>query len=928
MTTRRALSTRRLLRRRLATDRVVAVTILLVTLATAAVLAAIPRHVGRVAEESLREDIATAGTRERGAAVVHTTRVRVAPGQVAGPIEELGETYRAQLPPALQDLLGEMRWIVDTGAYRASAGPGGPPLPTARTVTLRVQPGAQDHATLVEGRWPQVRSEVVELDVAVAAAQVAILLEVAISTETAAALGSTVGERMSLAPIATDGTIASVSPRARLPAVIEIVGVFEPTPLDEDPFWYGDGRVHTPGIQRDPITGTTIFPVALLAVDAYDELPGARLGANVRHEWRFEADTAGLTTDDVPDLVRALRENTQLQDPRGPLPPGPILQSGLDGLLARHLERAAAGDAVLTVGVVGLLALSVSVVGLAAALLARRRAGATALLRGRGATATQLSLWQFREGAAVAVPGTVLGFAAAQAVPGPNRPVSLLLAVLVGAGTVLAVVAVSLPSARTELRTLLRSEDAVARPSRGRRIVEALLLVLAVVAVALARTRGANQTGQIDPFLAATPVLLTVAAALVTARLYLLPARALAARAAARRGAVAVTAFRQGARQASFTTAPLTVLLLAVSVAVFAAATLDTVRAGQVITSWERVAGAARIDQVTGTASPVDLATLEELPHADAAIVGLLVEGQQGRARTVPLAALDVDAFERVTSASPLPGALPAALRGDSPGGEGAEALAVPALAVGPWGGDLPGDGLVRGAALGSDVLLRVVERRDRVPGLDPSVPALVVDIGHLELAASRPFVPNTAFVDDVTEADLEALRGEIAGAGGGLELTRRIDVLADLTDDRMIAGTLLAFVAIVLLAGFYGSVALITTLVITARSEGRDLAFLRVQGFSRRQTVTVIGLRVLPVVLVAVAAGTALGWGTAVALGPNLDLSAFTGSSLGAPVTIGVRTLAALAVATLAAAALVVALAGAAARRLEPATILREVDL
>ncbi len=86
-----------------------------------------------------------------------------------------------------------------------------------------------------------------------------------------------------------------------------------------------------------------------------------------------------------------------------------------------------------------------------------------------------------------------------------------------------------------------------------------------------------------DPYLAAVPLLLGLAAGIVAVRLYPLPVRFLAAAAARRRDLVPALALRRVARQPGVTAAPLLVLLLGVSVSVFAtvmAATLSHAQEG------------------------------------------------------------------------------------------------------------------------------------------------------------------------------------------------------------------------------------------------------------------------------------------------------------------------------------------------------------
>jgi putative ABC transport system permease protein len=125
---------------------------------------------------------------------------------------------------------------------------------------------------------------------------------------------------------------------------------------------------------------------------------------------------------------------------------------------------------------------------------------------------------------------------------------------------------------------------AVPTLSPRRLAVEALIVLLSALGVYLLRRRGLTEEGGgFDPYLAAVPLLLGLAAGILAVRLYPLPVRLLAAATGRRRDLVPALAFRRVARQPGVTAAPLLVLLLGVSVSVFAAAmgaTLAEAQAG------------------------------------------------------------------------------------------------------------------------------------------------------------------------------------------------------------------------------------------------------------------------------------------------------------------------------------------------------------
>jgi putative ABC transport system permease protein len=101
------------------------------------------------------------------------------------------------------------------------------------------------------------------------------------------------------------------------------------------------------------------------------------------------------------------------------------------------------------------------------------------------------------------------------------------------------------------------------------------------VGVYLLRRRGLADENGFDPYLAAVPLLLGLAAGILAVRIYPLPVRFLAAAAAKRRDLVPALALRRVARQPGVAAAPLLVLLLGVSVSVFAAVMSATLHRAQ-----------------------------------------------------------------------------------------------------------------------------------------------------------------------------------------------------------------------------------------------------------------------------------------------------------------------------------------------------------
>jgi putative ABC transport system permease protein len=106
-------------------------------------------------------------------------------------------------------------------------------------------------------------------------------------------------------------------------------------------------------------------------------------------------------------------------------------------------------------------------------------------------------------------------------------------------------------------------------------MAELAVVVLAVLATMLLRRRGLGT--EVDLYLVLVPVLVGVAAAVVTLRVFPYPLRLLAALASRARGAVPFLGLARAGRAAPATAGPLAVLVVAVSVGAFCLAVQDSV---------------------------------------------------------------------------------------------------------------------------------------------------------------------------------------------------------------------------------------------------------------------------------------------------------------------------------------------------------------
>jgi putative ABC transport system permease protein len=128
---------------------------------------------------------------------------------------------------------------------------------------------------------------------------------------------------------------------------------------------------------------------------------------------------------------------------------------------------------------------------------------------------------------------------------------------------------------------------------------------------------------------------------------------------------------------------------------------------------------------------------------------------------------------------------------------------------------------------------------------------------------------------------DVQTLRSLVPRAGHDTavgELRIRSEEEADAAADGMISVLRAAHTTCTALAVLLALLALVLELLLSAEARGRTTAYLRTLGLGGRATTGLHFLQLLPMVVAAVAGGTALGLTLPALLGPALDLREFTG--------------------------------------------------
>ncbi|MFF3485815.1 FtsX-like permease family protein [Streptomyces sp. NPDC002701] len=569
----------------------------------------------------------------------------------------------------------------------------------------------------------------------------------------------------------------------------------------------------------------------------------------------------------------------------GPHPAGTLRDSShLADTLTDFGRQWRQGSVVISFALASLLVVGLLAAAATALLAVRRSLDAHRLRRARGASATGLALTRAAQTAPAALLGLVAGTAAARSLPGPAPAYRY--GLLVAALLWLLTPALTWHALRE--RAVRTGPDGPAPYAGGRRLVaEAAVLLLAAAGVFALRSRGTAADAGPDPLLAAVPALLGLAAVAVLVRCYPLPVRVLARRSARRRGVVALVALSRAAKEAPSRALALLVLVVTLAGAVFGGLVAGTLAEGRrEAAAWQVGADASylgaarspdiaeRLSRVRGVRETVGVRQLRVDPTS--ATTG-------SRYGIASLVGVDSARLRTAAPDSPAARALDTAGIGDSTARPGTD---IRVLATGARAGEV-----FTITSHGRKLRLRVVGGlpenviHDAALGpvrgtTPPRERLLLTDNRHLTTIAANDF-EGTSLLLYGPHLDVRTLRSLVPRATGDTgvgELRIRAEEQADAEADGMIDVLRAAHTTCTALAVLLALLTLVLELLLSAPARGRTTAYLRTLGLGDRATSGLHLLQLLPMVLAAVAGGTALGLTLPALLGPALDLREFTG--------------------------------------------------
>ncbi len=730
---------------------------------------------------------------------------------------------------------------------------------------------------------------------------------VAATTETAARFGLHPGSRLTLA--APSG-----------PAALFVTAIVRERNFGSS-FWQQDVTLAKPSLQLAKTSSPPYWIGGVFAdPDQFGAVQSAFSGTGLALQLEYPVNLGGVNADQVQGVYAALNRATAVTPTlTGTLAPAsnaltvasPLLQN-----LALFLSTQAAVETVLLLLFVSLVVVGAAVILLAARMLVARRQGELAILRARGGSLWQVAGLTLRGAVITAGPGVLIGAGLAIAfVPGGGAATGWPLAGVAILAALAGPPAIAVwqqrkpaPPANPALITTAETRRS-ARPWR-RPVAEITAIAASVAGLVVLHDQGVPAGGSgfgIDLYLAIVPILVAVPVVVVMLRLYPLIIRGLLRLSARGAGATGFVALSRAARSTLTGALPAFALVLTLSLATFAGMVSQGIARGEITASWH-VTGADVMIQAppgAGPLSPDAVKAISAVPGVRHATEIWNTNWFTGFGQSVAVSAVDPASYAAVVAGTPFP-SFPARRIGAAaptrvlPFGTVVPVLASPAAAAILGNRPIQLDTL---SAMGP-LMVRVVGIVSDTPAEPAGGSFVVMPLLGLPGPAGGP-APNLLLVTGsaIDRARLTAVADRVIP---GNLIAFRTGVLRSLASSPLQHGAGILITLTISTAAALGLFVVILALALGSAERGITVARLTVMGHER--AAGLVMAEAMPAVLTAIAAGVACAIAMPLVIGSDIDLSAFTGTSipvqlqpdalaLGLPaVIIGLLALAALA--------------------------------
>ncbi|MEO6114831.1 MAG: FtsX-like permease family protein [Pseudolysinimonas sp.] len=843
---------RRLVSRRMRVRPAASILVGLITLITLVLAAVIPRLVERQATAELASQLQTIGPVGRSLQATgnfpEDWPEDPPPNldQLYSDLNSNFELTRQNLDQPLRGLVGPPTWIVQTTTIKGVPQQGSRPL---LGLQLTADPRYLSRIRIVQGTAPATwsKSEVSPPD-----QTRAVPVDVVISTGAAQQLNLKVGDE-----VATD-VIQGVPDR-----LYRVSGVFEPADPGSD-FW-----MQNPSLL--PVTTALAqYGVAYPSLSAFvDPLSVGRLAttfAPARVSLFYSVRATGADGADAPLLLRQLAAAATTGASSASSFTALPIDTRSDDAVETAVQRGTLLGGLLALLAAAPLGLIFAVMVLGVQVVMRARRSELVLAAARGGSAWQLRGELALEGALLSVPSAIVVTALATIlIPVRSEPAGFVLPALVALTPPILFAALAVTRERPG------TVAAILLQLRG--IAEIAVIGLAALSVFLLARRGlAQATTQVgvDPLLSVAPLLLAVSVGILVLRVYPLPMRAARRLAVGARGLPAFVGAIRATRAPTIGLAGVLALVVGISVALFSTVLLSTFESSVDAAARESVGADARVDGSTLSAAQQNavakidgvrqVAAIEYLSSLNVAqspvsSVAVLL------AQTAPLSTMRTlpPHLNKLTD-----GRIPAVVSSD---------------VFAQLGHDR--DLVVQG------VEMRVVGKLPANSGLGPQSNWMMID-STFSPRFVQTFVPATLLI----KADPSKLADMYAPLHEAMRVTPGVDPLAspvvvatvpqaiaDRNGEPVIAGLLAGLIVGAILSALLCALALVLATAAAAATRARTAGILRTLGMPRRRLGVLIAWELVPVAVVALVAGAALGISLPFVLTAAVDLRPFTGS-------------------------------------------------
>ena len=819
---------------------------LLVFVAVLASLA-IPRESVALRTGALQRVIAASSPADR--TVVGTVGATSMGGDTtvqASDIAAVGASLRARLAAGDVPVAGDSPvWASLTTAYvpvsgtAQAAGYGPPQLElTYRTALAR-------YSHIVTGRLPAGGG--------VAGQQT--VVQVAVTTDTAARLGLRVGVRLHA------GTVELV-----------VTGIIRPG----DPaatFWTQSVAAASPVLSQGSSGQQYWSGAVFIGAGALPLIESTLDPTEMQVTWVYAAALGGLTADQASNLDASLdsmaSSGTTFMTSGSVTPITAAVTSQIPSVLIPFIAGENAAAPVLELLYVSLAVMGAVVVLLGARLVAQRRAAEFTLMRARGAALYQLGWLVLRASVIVAaVAGAAAAVLAISLTPGDGDAVGWWLAGLTIAVTLAGPVLISVVPQRVAAPVAERpGRRAGGRNRAARRIVvETVLVAVAAGGLVVLRDQGLS-SGSSGLYTSAAPVLMATGVAVVVLRCYPPLARELARIAGLSRGVVAFVGLARATRTPPGSVLPSFALVLVLAMVAFPDMISTSVTQAQVAASWQQVGADAIIGvPATDEISPALQHQISAMPGVVATATAATATGSLSSGFSLSVMWVDPARYAAVVDQAPGARFPVAALSGSA-------AILLPAVAT-PAAAQAVGTAPAEVSVGSSTITIGLAGRIGSVPGATTDAVVVVPQ----EPLGTSPLGPDLMLVAG-PRLDAARLSAVVHRAQPDASVTLRATALTALTTAPVLQAARTALTQGLATAAGFGVLILLMSLLLTAQTRELTLASLATMGLRRWQAQLLLAAETLPPVVAAAIGGVACAWLLAPLVGPSLNLAAFSGT-------------------------------------------------